>query len=97
DAEVVRPLVQALAAYRGYGDYPIALLRERGSPLGDEARLCETGLNVFSVLKNWQGRLPDRTQRYDFVLGTLAGCFPDLCRQLDLVPGAQGVTAQLVG
>jgi hypothetical protein len=84
--EIVFPepdaLPEVLSRYRLYGSYDLAALRRSGSPDSSERRLDRRGTNVFSVLRNWRDKKPDR-MRYDFVLEGLREIFADFFDDLE--------------
>jgi predicted ATPase len=87
-------LQNQLLRYRLYSSYDLAALRRNGSPDSSERRLDRRGTNVFSVLRNWRDRRPDRV-RYDFVLDGLREIFADFFDDLEFEKAAQVVGADL--
>ena len=88
------PVLKLLARYRLYSSYDVAALRRSGSPDSSERRLDRRGTNVFSVLRNWRDKRPDRA-RYDFVLDGLREIFTDFFDDLEFEKAAQVVGADL--
>jgi predicted ATPase len=87
-------LPQLLSRYRLYGAYDLQALRRSGSPDSSERRLNRRGTNVFSVLRNWRDKKPDRG-RYDFVIEGLREMFADFFDDLEFEKAAQVVGADL--
>jgi predicted ATPase len=93
-----RAILESLSRYRLYAAYDLAVLRRSGSPDSSERRLDRRGANVFSVLRNWRDKRPDRT-RYEFVIDGLREIFADFFDDLDFEKAAQvvGVDLRLKG
>jgi predicted ATPase len=87
-------LPDLLLRYRLYGSYDLQALRRSGSPDSSERRLNRRGTNVFSVLRNWRDKKPDRG-RYDFVIDGLREMFADFFDDLEFEKAAQVVGADL--
>jgi predicted ATPase len=87
-------LTNLLSRYRLYGSYDVSVLRRSGSPESSERRLDRRGTNIFSVLRNWRDKKPDRI-RYDFVLEGLREIFADFFDDLEFEKAAQVVGADL--
>jgi predicted ATPase len=68
-----RPLLEALERCRIYTDYDLRQLRQ-GSEVSPHRSLVQSGVNAFSVLRNWRDWSADRG-RYDFVVESLRECF----------------------
>jgi predicted ATPase len=88
------PIIERLSRYRLYGSYDVPALRRSGSPDSSERRLDRRGTNVFSVLRNWRDKKPDRS-RYDFVIEGLREMFADFFDDLEFEKAAQVVGADL--
>ncbi len=92
--EPAEPLMELVSRYRLYSSYDLATLRRSGSPDSSERRLDRRGTNVFSVLRNWRDKRPDRV-RYEFVLEGLREIFADFFDDLEFEKAAQVVGADL--
>jgi predicted ATPase len=87
-------LPKLLSRYRLYGSYDVSSLRRTGSNESSERRLDRRGSNVFSLLRNWRDRGPDRA-RYEFVLDGLREIFVDFFDDLEFASVGQVVGADL--
>ncbi len=88
------PLLRILEGYQSYGLYDIPTLCTFGSQVRSERRLDRTGINIFSVLRNWRDRKADH-HRFKFVVDGMARLFPDFHADLDFEATAQLVTGKL--
>lgn len=93
-AEDVAPLPRALGAYRLYRGYSLRDLRVHGSQVSSEVALQPSGLNVFSLLRNWRDTRANQP-KYDFVLEGLREAFPECFADLEFESAGQTVAARL--
>jgi predicted ATPase len=88
------PLLELLSRYRMYASYDLTTLRRSGSPESSKRRLDRQGTNVFSLLRNWRDRRPDR-ERYEFVIDGLRDIFADFFEDLSLENAVQVIGAEI--
>lgn len=86
--------VRELRNYRSFSDLNAFGLRDRGSPASTDLFLHPSGMNAFTVLRNWGDRLSTRPQR-EFVVGSLTAAFGDI-RDLEFEVAGNVVNARYV-
>jgi predicted ATPase len=97
DDAVVRwhSFVQRVSVYHSY-TYRLYDLVRSGSQASPDLRLHVSGLNAFSVLRNWSTQRSHKA-RYGFVCNSLRRIYPDHFREFDFQLAGQTVTLQVVG
>lgn len=93
-SQSLRPLVDALQRSRIYRTYQLWNLRQHGSPQSSDLYLHPTGLNVFSVLRNWRDKR-DLRKQFDLVIEGLQEAFPDYFEDFDFESAGQSVQLRL--
>jgi predicted ATPase len=92
--DVVRDATGVIENFRLYQNLQLSTLRTNGSSASTESVLHQTGLNAFSVLRNWSAGLKVHRDRWEFVRDGLRECFPDLFDDLDFQVAGQTVAVQ---
>jgi predicted ATPase len=78
--------------YRLYSGYRLEDIRRKGSPSSAAVTLEPDGSNVFSVLRNWDGKRSTKA-RFAFVMESLREAFPDTFDGLDFDPSDSGTVS----
>ncbi|MEK6236837.1 MAG: ATP-binding protein [Planctomycetales bacterium] len=91
---LLEPLVKVFRGCRVYGDYHLRQLREHGSRNGPDLYLHSSGMNAFTVLRNWRDKR-DLRPAYDFVIEGLQDAFPDFFEDFDFELAGQSVMLRL--
>ncbi len=91
--DVHRPMVERIASYRLLRDVPYYELRTVGAPDRSSWVLDEHGLNLFTLLRNWQTNRSFRAS-YDFVMEGLKGAFAEVFEDLDFEMAGRSVYAR---
>ena len=78
----IKPFISFVEDLKVYGNYSLQQLCHGGSPVSADMQLDPSGVNAFTVLRNWQGRRDFRT-RYEFVVKQLRKAFPGISDDLE--------------
>jgi predicted ATPase len=65
-----------------YGSYAIQQLRQTGSQVSADMQLAPSGVNAFSVLRNWRDKR-DYLASYEFVIQQLCNAFPGVSDEVE--------------
>jgi energy-coupling factor transporter ATP-binding protein EcfA2 len=80
--------------FRLYQELNLSALRTTGSPVSADLFLHSTGLNAFSLLRNWKAGRREDEERWNFVRSGLRECFPELFEDLEFQAAGQTVTVR---
>lgn len=89
-----RAFVQKVRVYRSY-TYRLYDLLRSGSQAAPDRRLHVSGLNAFSVLRNWSTQRAYKA-RYQFVCDSLRRIYPEHFREFDFQLAGQTVTLEVI-
>lgn len=87
DATWMQPLVNFITGVGVYADYELRRVKHVERLGGRQFILGESGVNLWSVLANWQSAPQRWEHRYEWVMAAIRKAFPDLIASIEFVDG----------
>lgn len=87
-------LIYQLRNFRVYHSYNLFQLRKTGSLSTSDHFLHPSGMNAFSVLRNWRDKR-ESMEKYRFVLDMLRLAFPAMCEDIEFEVAGQTTSIRL--